>query len=146
MEEDEASCKWRRAPIVNLSDGEPLLLSYSYIWPGIRAFSFTHSLGYSSLPSETDGGLSYYMTAKISQNCGGEIIAPMMFTLGPVPSPGVISLHNTKLQGYLMTGVRLPSGPPTEGDPNSVSSTRPSRGGKVAGGAFYAGYPASNRD
>ena len=39
LEEDEASCKWRQAPVVNFSGGKPLLLSYSYVWPGIRAFS-----------------------------------------------------------------------------------------------------------
>ena len=73
---------------------------------GQASVLFRNSLGYSSLPSETDGGFSYYRTAKISQKCGGETTAPLMFSLGPVLSPGVISLHNTQLRGYLMTGGR----------------------------------------
>ena len=46
----------------------------------------------------------------------------------------IIRLYNTKLQEYPMIGVRLPSGSPMEGDPSSVSSIWPSRGGKAGEG------------
>ena len=128
--EKEASCAIRQAPAVHSSSGELLLLSHSFVWNGICV---SH-LVYSDFLSRPDGGICSFVDSQFLDEFGEEATTLLPLQLGPVPSPGVINLLDI-LQDTVMTGVRVPPGPPTGGEPNSDSTSWPSHGGKMAGGA-----------
>ena len=128
--EKEASCAIRQAPAVHFSSGELLLLSHSFVWNGICAFH----LVFNALLLRPDGGICSFVDSQFLDEFGEEATTLLPLQLGPVPNPGVINLLDI-LQDTVMTGVRVPPGPPTGGEPNSDSTSWPSHGGKMAGGA-----------
>ena len=128
--EKEASCAIRQAPAVHSSSGELLLLSHSFVWNGICV---SH-LVYCDFLSRLDGGICSFVDSQFLDDIGEEATTLLPLQLGPVPSPGVINLLDI-LQDTEMTGVRVPPGPPTGGEPNSDSTSWPSHGGKMVGGA-----------
>ena len=128
--EKEASCALRQAPAVHSCSGELLLLSHSFVWNGICV---SH-LVYSDLLSRPAGGNCSFVNSQSLDDFGEEATALFLLPLGSVPSPGVINLLEP-LRDTVMTGVRVPPGPPTGGEPNSDSTSWPSHGGKMAGGA-----------
>ena len=128
--EKEASCAIRQAPAVHSSSGELLLLSHSFVWNGICV---SHLVCCDFL-SRLDGGICSFFDSQFLDDIGEEATTLLPLQLGPVPSPGVINLLDI-LQDTEMTGVRVPPGPPTGGEPNSDSTSWPSHGGKMVGGA-----------
>ena len=105
--EKEASCALRQAPAVHSSSGELLLLSHSFVWNGICV---SH-LVYSDFLSRPDGGICSFVDSQFLDEFGEEATTLLPLQLGPVPSPGVINLLDI-LQDAVMTGVRVPPGPP----------------------------------
>ena len=113
--EKEASCALRQAPAVHSCSGELLLLSHSFVWNGICV---SH-LVYSDLLSRPAGGNCSFVNSQSSDDFGEEATALFLLPLGSVPSPGVINLLE-QLRDTVMTGVRVPPGPPTGEGPNGL--------------------------
>ena len=90
----------------------------SFVWNGICAFH----LVFNALLLRPDGGICSFVDSQFLDEFGEEATTLLPLQLGPVPNPGVINLLDI-LQDTVMTGVRVPPGPPTGGEPNSDSTS-----------------------